>query len=108
MMENLEGKFANNVMYSDVKPYEIVKVISEQTIEVRAMNVKRDDNFKPEFIVGGFAGHCVNQNEQQWIITSCPEAETMRLRKRKDGNFYKGSLKFKIEDAPRYYYDYNF
>jgi len=53
-------KYANLYGYSDVHPYEVVRVISEKTIEIRAMNASRDPNWKPEIIPGGFAGHCIN------------------------------------------------
>lgn len=99
-------KYANFHMFSDVEPYEIVKVISDKTIEVRGMTCTR--NFKPEWIPGGFAGVCTNQQDQEWLIESNPTNNTLRLRKRKDGNFYKGSMKFILSNTPSKYYDFNF
>jgi hypothetical protein len=57
-------KYANHCMYSDVDPYEIVRVISDKTIEIREMKAVRDDSVKLEFHVGGFSAHCSNQSEQ--------------------------------------------
>lgn len=108
-------KYANHIGYSDVTPCEVVKVVSENTLEIRYMNAERNPNWQPEIISGGFAGHCVNQNEQQWIITSDPEAPTFRIRKskskspRKNGQWFcANGSRYKLADEPRKYYDYNF
>jgi len=101
-------KYANLYGYSDVSPYEVVRVISEKTIEIRAMNASRDPNWQPEIIPGGFAGHCINQNDQKWIIESNPSIEVIRLRKRKDGKWYSVFGKHVLSNEPVYFYDYNF
>jgi hypothetical protein len=103
-------KYANYIGYSDVQPYEVVRVVSEKTIDIRPMSVDRDPNWKPEIIAGGFMGHCTNQDKQTWIITSDEEAETVRIRySTKRGCFQdKYGRRFKLADEPRYYYDYNF
>ena len=41
-----EFRYANYYGYSDVSPYEITKVISRQTMEVRPMRATLDPNFK--------------------------------------------------------------
>ena len=41
------ASYANKYGYSDVYPYEIVRVISAKTIEVREMDAERDPNWKP-------------------------------------------------------------
>ena len=119
-------KYANEIGYSDIRPHEVVKVISDKTIEIRAMNAELDPNWKPEFVSGGFAGHCVNQSSQKWIITSDPEADVFRIRyskrhsyvvRRGSNNFEPtevrcfadaGGNKYKLSDEPRNFYDYNF
>ena len=58
-------QFANHIGYSDVNPFEVVKVISDKTIEIRAMDAERDDSVKLDFIPGGFSAHCANQSEQK-------------------------------------------
>ena len=40
--------YANHYGYSDVTPYEVVKVISDKTIEVREMDAERDDSVQQE------------------------------------------------------------
>lgn len=103
-----EAKFANFYGYSDVKAYEIVKVVSEKTIEIRRMNAVKDPNWKPEFVVGGFAGHCTNQNEQKWIYSQNTEAKVIRARLNKKGQWKSVYGRHVLSDKPREFYDYNF
>lgn len=50
--------YANHIGYSDVNPYEVVKVISEKCLEVRAMDATRaNPKNKLGFAQGGFVGH---------------------------------------------------
>lgn len=65
--------YANHYGYSDVNPFEVVKVISDKTIEVREMDSEKDPSWVPNWHVGGFAGHCSNQQEQKWFIKSNAE-----------------------------------
>ena len=99
-------KYANCYLYSDIDPYQIVRVISDKSIEVKPMRCTR--NFKPSYIPGGFAGICINQDDQEWIIEESTSEHVIRLRKRKDGHFYKGSMRFKLSNVPIKYYDFNF
>jgi hypothetical protein len=103
------GMFANQIGYSEVYPHEIVEVRTDNKIIVRRLKCLRDPNWKPEFVAGGFAGHCVNQHKQTWLYESNVSNELISLRKHKDGNFYsRSSSKFRIELEPFYFYDYNF
>jgi len=103
-------KFANRHGYSDVEPYEVIREISDKTLEVRRMRYERDPTWKPEFIAGGYAGHCTNQNTQRWIITSDEGAQVVRIRKPKKGTYWKDKFgnQFALSDEPRRFYDYNF
>jgi hypothetical protein len=102
-------KFANARGYSDVDPYEVVRHISDQTIEVREMDAVRDESVKLDWAVGGFAGHCVNQRNQKWIITSNPSNRVIRIRLNKNGVWKdKHGRRFSLSDKPVKFYDYNF
>jgi len=102
-------KFANHYGYSDVNPYEVVKVISDKTIEVREMDAERDDSVKLEFHVGGFSAHCSNQHDQKWFITSNDSNPVMRIRLSKTGVWKdKHGRRFGLSDQPVRFYDYNF
>lgn len=103
------NKYANHYGYSDVNPYEVVKVISDKTIEVREMDAERDDSVKLEFHVGGFSAHCSNQRDQKWFITSNDSNPVVRIRLSKSGAWKdKHGRKFGLSDQPVKFYDYNF
>lgn len=101
-------KYANHLGYSDITPYEIVRVISDKTIEIREMKCERDESIKLEFIPGGFSAHCVNQRDQEWFISSDETAPVQRIRLGKRGWKDAHGRRFDISDKPIKFYDYNF
>jgi hypothetical protein len=103
-------QYANHIGYSDINPCEIVRRVSDRTIEVRPMSAVRanpaeDMGFKP----GGFMGHFSDQYKQEWTITSNPEARTLLIRLHKDGK-WRGSNgdRYVLAVKPIKFYDYNF
>lgn len=109
MTHSLTNGFANHYGYSDVSPFEVLRVISDKTIEVREMQATKDDSVKLEFHVGGFSANCSNQRQQKWNIAANPEGRTVRIRLNKNG-MWKDSegRKFKLNNQPIKFYDYNF
>lgn len=102
-------QYANHYGYSDVTPYEVVKTISEKTIEVRRMKYELLNKDELKFHAGGFAANCSNQRDQKYSFDSDPDESIVRLRLRKDGCFYdKWGNKFRLNDKPIRFYDYNF
>jgi hypothetical protein len=102
-------QYANKIGWSDVEPFEVVKVISTKTMEIRRMDAMLDPTWKPEIIPGGFVGHCVNQHTQRYTITSNVIAPIVRIRLNSKGQWKDaGGNKYNVEDAPRKFYDYNF
>lgn len=101
------GQFANEQMYSDVKPWEIIAVSkSGKSMTVRSMNYEIDPTGPaPEIVPGGFAGHCVNQREVKYICTSDPDGFTRTIRLSSKG-WDKG--RFSVSDRPVRFYDFNF
>ena len=97
---------ANHIGYSDVTPFEIVRVISDQTIEIREMGATLLN--KPEFVAGGYAGVCTNNYDLEYGFEPQPQRAVYRARLRKDGYFYSPVGRHLLEDQPRKYYDYNF
>lgn len=93
--------------YSDKTPFEVVKVISDKTLEVRRMNAVQDPDWKPDFHVGGFMGNTANNHEQKWIITSNPNEETVRIRLGKKGWKDAHKNKYSVGKAEKFF-DYNF
>lgn len=94
--------------YSDRHPYEVVAVSpSGKQVTLRAMKAERDPTWQPEWVAGGFAGHCTNQHDQRWVLSSDPNGEIVKAHLRKDGQFYEGCNPVTIGHAYRFY-DYNF
>ena len=101
--------YANHYGYSDVNPFEVVRVISDQTVEVREMDADRDESIKLDWAAGGFAGHCINQRDQKWRITSNEQNPVVRIRLSKTGAWKdKHGRRFGLSDQPVKFYDYNF
>ena len=101
-------QYANHYGYSDVDPYEVIRVVSDKTIEIREMKAERDDSVKMEFVAGGFAGHCVNQQDQKWHISSDESRPVIRIRLGKRGWKCPHGRRFSLSDKPKKFYDYNF
>ena len=50
-------------------------------------DIATPDGWRPEFIPGGFAGHCVNNDSQSYTYEADPAAPLYRATRRKDGRF---------------------
>ena len=105
----MTNAFANQVGYSDVTPFEVVRHVSDKTVEIREMDAVRSN---PEvdmgFIPGGFAGHFAKQSAQEWTITSNPENRVIRIRLGKRGWKDKWGNRYDMCGKPRKFYAYNF
>lgn len=101
-------RYANHIGYSDVDPYEIVRVVSAKTLDIREMDAERDESVKLDWAVGGFAGHCMNQYSQKWNITSNTENRVVRIRLGKQGWKDAHGRRYDLSDTPVKFYDYNF
>lgn len=112
-IETLEKKYANNIMYTDVNPYEVIEEIDAKTYMIREMKAniteEASKKLKQSFVPGGFVGHFDN-SLQEWDITSDETAPIIKIRKHKDGFFYtpKNGRRFRIDDHPVKRYDFNF
>lgn len=95
------------VLWSDRYAGTVIKV-TESMVVVRRDTAILDPNFKPDIIPGGFAGYCINQNEQTYSYRPNPDGEIYKFR---------WSNKFQSYGRPRHrmlikgrheFYDYNF
>lgn len=101
-------KYANLLMYSDIRPFEVVRKVSDVTLELREMEADLSEDFTPKFVAGGFAAHCTNQLEQKYTYRSNESAPVIRARLRKDGYFWSKLGKHWLSHSPLRYHDYNF
>lgn len=100
--------FATHYAYSDINPYEVIRVVSDNCLEVREMNHENDPNDMPTFVPGGFSAICTHSGKR--VITSNPNGRHFKItRKKKDPTSwgYK-SMRFSLDKEPRAYYDHNF
>lgn len=102
--------------YSDTEPATVVKVSTSGTkVTVRIDNYELAEGQKPEFISGGFVGHCTNQSSLKYNFSENTNGceETYSLRKWR-GRFVWTSLhgspdgSQKLGNGWSAFYDYNF
>ena len=107
--EEVTFTHASHYMHSDVVAYEIVRIVSDQTIEVREMKTKHSAA-NLEYTPGGFCGHFHNQDKQEVTYESDPEGDTIKIRRKKgkpEHWTYKG-MRFGVRTAPYAFHDFNF
>lgn len=95
-------------VYTDCHAYTIIKRTSNTiTIQQDKATLKKD--FKPVFIVGGFAGHCVNQEEQDYDYERDENGRIFILHWSKKYNKWNAPKGYSSAFIGRHeYYDYNF
>jgi len=103
------GDQVNICYYTDVDPFTVIERKGKR-IKIQQANAKLDPTWKPKQIIGGFAAHCTNNNEQRWIITENPKGDIQEAYLGKDNEWYlKGSnRRTVINQGWRKFHDYNF
>lgn len=101
------GDGATICLWSDRHAGTIIKV-TKSTITVQRDKATLDPNWKPEFIPGGFAGHCTNQEDQTYTYERNPKGETYTFHWSKKYNCYGQPGNLKAIKGRREFYDYNF
>ncbi len=96
-------------LYSDAHAGTVIKK-TKATITVQQDKATIDPNFKPEFVTGGFAGHCTNQNEQTYTYEPNPNGSITTYRWSNKYNRYQGGgdRSVTVTKGRREFYDYNF
>ena len=96
-------------LYSDAHACTVIAKTAK-TITIQRDKAIRDPNFKPEWIVGGFAGHCTNQDEQTYTYERNPEGEKVRCYWSERLGCYTtgGDQSIRIRRGRHEFYDYNF
>lgn len=101
------GDGATVKLWSDRHAGTIIKV-TKKTITIQRDKATLDPSFKPEWIPGGFAGHCTNQDEQTYTYERNEKGETYTLRWSKKYNRYGQPGNLIALKGRREFYDYNF
>ena len=65
------------------------------------------DGWKPEFVAGGFGGHCVNNTEQRYVYQPNPQGAIHRASVRKDGKLRTTNGE-RVVSGRHHFHDYNF
>ena len=116
-INNIEKELAdvlylNEILYSDVNPYEVVEMITPNKWVIREL----DTTLKPEarknihesFCPGGFVGH-VDNDCQEWDITVNEKNPLITVfRGRKNKYFKIGGMPMSMTLSPIKIYDFNF
>ena len=98
--ENMIGKFLNLHLYTDINPIGKIVGIKSKTVLLIQPIKETKNNAKMEFISGGFAGHCVNQHDQDWGFEEYGDVREHKM--------YATDRSVRISDNPIMYYDFNF
>jgi len=101
--ESLIGKYINQVLWSDVNPVGKIVGIKGKTKVLIQPVCASQNKAKMEYVTGGFAGVCINQNEQHYDFMELGEVFETTLSNAKMKRAHWG-----IADAPCKNYDYNF
>ena len=99
----LIGKYINRVLWSDVDPVgKIIAIKGKTKVIIQPVNAG-ENKVKMQYIIGGFAGHCVNQSAQEYDFFEDGDPFETSLSRTSLLNRY-----WSIDEQPRKYYDYNF
>lgn len=93
-------------LYSDAHACTVIKRTAK-TITIQEDKATLDPNFKPIFVEGGFAGHCINQSEQSYIYERNANGKiiTARWSEKRGAFIYLDKC---ITVGRHEFYDYNF
>ena len=104
--------YLNEMLYSDVNPYEEVEMITPNKWVIReldtALKPEARKNIHESFCPGGFAGH-VDNDCQEWDITVNEKNPLITVfRGRKNKYFKIGGMPMSMTLSPIKIYDFNF
>lgn len=104
--------YLNEILYSDVNPYEVVEMITPNKWVVRALDtsLKSDarKNIQNSFCPGGFAGH-VDNDYQEWDIYVNEKNPLITVYRGKKNKYFKISgMPMSMTLNPIKFYDFNF
>lgn len=103
------GTGATFIGWSDRAAYHVVAIsASRRTLTLARATARLDPTWKPIVAPGGFVGHCLNNNEQRWLIEENPNGDRVTVRLHKNGQWREANgNRYTIGEA-REFHDYNF
>ena len=110
--ELVDVLYLNEILYSDVNPYEVVEMITPNKWVVRALDAtlkpKAKKDIQDSFCPGGFVGH-VDNGYQEWDIRVNEKNPLITVfRGRKNKYFKIGGMPMSMTLSPIKIYDFNF
>ena len=101
------GDGATVCYWTDATACTVIKRTAK-TLTLRQDKATLKPSFKPEFILGGFAAHCVNQAEQDYDYEPDPNGRIFRAywSQSKKGFYVERTLR--VIPGRHEFYDYNF
>lgn len=94
-------------LWSDRHAATIIKKTA-YSVTVQQDTATLSPDFKPEWIAGGFAGHCVNQDEQTYTYERNPNGRVETFRWSKKYGRYGTPGNPSLSKGRHEFYDYNF
>lgn len=115
--KELNGAIANNVkvgdgitlrVYSDCHAFTII-ARTEKTLTIQQDKATLKNNWKPEFVHGGFTAHCTNQNEQEYDYEKDAKGQILKIRWSDKKSYWNAPRGYAGISLGRHeFYDYNF
>lgn len=102
--KNKIRKYVSERLYTDVKAYEVVKVISDKIVEIRELKATPITT-PQQFVPGGFVGTYLDNTNQTYHFESDTTNPIKRLHLSNRG---WGKGRFVMRDTPYKFHDYNF
>lgn len=104
--------YLNEILHSDVNPYEVVEMITPNKWVVRELDAtlkpEARKNIQESFCLGGFAGH-VDNDYQEWDIHVNENNPLITVYRGKKNKYFKiGSMPMSMTLSPIKIYDFNF
>lgn len=94
-------------LWSDRHAATVIKV-TKSTVTVRRDKATLNPDFKPEWIPGGFAGHCTNQDEQTYTYEPDEKGTQYTFRWSRKYQRYGQPGDLTLSKGRHEFYDYNF
>ncbi len=88
------AKFANQILGTDIYPFEILRMISPTELEIREIYA---------------SSYGQNMSEQKWLFSRDESNPLVIIKLNKDGKWKdSGNITYSLDVKPRCYYDFSF